>query len=128
VATLQASSSGRTVLPDAAVNHQEKTGVLFFYGYIRIPGDGNYTFYLTADTRTFLRVHDAQAIDEDFGYEGGTERKASMFLKAGLHPFRLYYICQEQGNPLLDFKWSGPGISKQNIPQNILFRKKEKKR
>jgi arylsulfatase A-like enzyme len=99
-------------------------GMLYFQGYVRVPRDGDYTFYLTAGTRAFLRIHDAQLIDEDFGYVSGTWRKASIRLKAGLHPFRLYERLRRGVKPSLQISWSGPGIPRESLPDRVLYRNK----
>ncbi len=127
IVTLTPIAKGHAAKPAADVTSKNNNGLLFFEGYMQIPADGKYTFYLTSNTKTFLRIHEAQVIDEDFGYKGGTEGNASILLKAGLHPFRLYYQVQDKDNSLMNFEWSGPGISKQHIPQNIFFRKKNEK-
>ena len=127
VATLKAEASGKASQPELHAVHQDKNGMLFFYGYIRVPEDGKYTFYMKARTKAFLRIHDAQVIDEDHGYQGGTEKKASVFLQAGLHPFRLYYDNKKNSGPLLDFEWSGPGIARQKIESRYFFSNKKQR-
>jgi len=42
-------------------------------------------------------------------------------LKAGMHPFRLYYTMKEDQKAMLDFEWSGPDFEKQAISPTILF-------
>lgn len=103
---------------------KDKTGagdLVVFEGYIKVPADGQYDFYLTAGSSAFLRIHDMQLIDADFGYKPGTEKQASVFLKAGLHPFRL--LCYRKGDnqPSISFKWNGPGIQKQSIDAKAFF-------
>ncbi len=99
-----------------------KNNLILFDGYIKIPKDGEYTFYLASGGKAFLRVHDAQIIDEDFGYVRATEKNASILLKAGLHPFKLFYEPDNVGKPLLDFEWSGPGFTKEKISKDVFFR------
>jgi hypothetical protein len=72
-----------------------------------------------------LRVHDATVIDADYGYFGGSKITGSIKLKAGLHPFRLYYmrIQNKKGNPILNLEWSGPGFETQLIPSSNYYRK-----
>ncbi|MGF7231776.1 hypothetical protein [Arachidicoccus sp.] len=65
-----------------------------------------------------------QIIDADFNYQPGEEKQSKVLLKAGLHPFRLYYYKQKEGKDSLCFKWSGPGLKKQIIAANSFFRKK----
>ena len=38
-----------------------------FEGYITIPADGAYTFYVTDDTGAEMWIHDAHVLDDDFG-------------------------------------------------------------
>ncbi len=94
---------------------------MFFEGYLKVAEEGEYTFYLTADKTAFLRIHDASVIDADFGYESGTERSGKIRLKAGLHPFRLYYTASGEGKSDLQFKWGGNGITKQEIRPEVFY-------
>ena len=96
-------------------------GGMFFNGYLKIPQDGDYTFYLAADTGALLRIHDAVVIDADYGYSGGKEISGSIRLQAGLHPFRLYYAHRKSVTPLLNIFWSGPGLPKGTISSNTFW-------
>ncbi len=121
VETLQPVYRGFSFKPDVNVSKGRHNGILYFDGYIKVPKDGKYTFYLKSDTKAFLRIHDAQLIDADFGYAGGSERNSSILLKAGLHPFSLYYKSEMTGKPSLNFQWSGPNIEKQPVPNTAFF-------
>lgn len=107
---------------DLSVRTRNDNIGLQFTGYLAVPSDGTYTIYLTADSRAFLRLHDASVIDADFNYIGGTEISASINLKAGRHPLRLGYVRGAGGSPSLSLQWSGPGIAKQTIPVANLVR------
>ena len=91
-----------------------------FEGYITIPADGSYTFYVTDDSGAEMWIHDAHVIDDDFGRTGATVYN-SILLKAGLHPFRLYYR-HATGAASLQLQYSGPGISQQTIPPSLFSR------
>jgi arylsulfatase A-like enzyme len=119
---LTASSNGTTNRPTIAVRPRDNNFGLLFTGYLFVPTDGDYTFYLSADTGALLRIHDATVIDEDYAYGSGTETSGAIKLKAGLHPFRLYYARQEIGIPTLNFSWSGPGFAKQPVPDSAFRR------
>ena len=67
------SSGGTTNRPTLAVRPRDNGIGLLFSGYLVAPADGDYTFYLSADTGALLRIHDATVIDADYGYLGGTE-------------------------------------------------------
>ena len=114
---------GVTNQPTLAVRPRDDDIGLLFTGYLLTPADGNYTFYLSADTGALLRLHEATVIDADFGYVGGKERNGVIKLKAGLHPFRLYYARRSAGIPAMSFAWSGPGFSKEPVPASAFRRK-----
>lgn len=120
VVTLKPCSIGKAALPAANLLKAEDD-VLYCDGYLRIPQDGDYTFSLNVSGSALLRIHEATIIDADYGYEAGTERSGTIKLKAGLHPFRLYYKNQKCEKPMLNFTWQGPGISIQSVPVNVFY-------
>jgi arylsulfatase A-like enzyme len=89
---------------------------LFYTGYLNVPTDGTYTFYGTADSRAFLRIHDAAVLDADFGYVSGATVSSSINLKAGRHTVRLSYARGTGGTPALSLEWSTASIPRQPIP------------
>jgi arylsulfatase A-like enzyme len=119
---LAPSSSGTAELPDVKVLPRDNDVALLFTGYLEVPADGTYTFHVRADTRAFLRIHEAQIIDADFGYTGGAEKSGAILLKAGKHPFRLSYARGTAGSPALSLDWSGPGVARQPIPATAFLR------
>lgn len=119
---ISATTNGNCIGLDLSVRTRNDNIGLLYTGYLQVPTDGTYTLYLNADGRAFLRLHDAAVIDADHGYTGGTERSASINLKAGRHPLRLGYVRGAGGAPSLSLQWSGPGISKQAIPPSALWR------
>ncbi len=114
VAMLDAAKTGHVAGLDLSVRTRETNYAIAFTGFIRVPTDGDYTFFLNNDDGALFRLHDATVIDDDFTHTGG-EVSASIRLKAGLHPFRLIYRHMT-GNNTLDLRYSGPGISKQPVP------------
>lgn len=121
-ATLKPVASGTESHPDLRHLFRDENAGMFFSGYLAIPRDGDYTFAIAADSGAELRIHDATVIDADYGYQPGTEVSGSIRLRAGLHPFRLYYLRKENGAPALKFSWSGPGIEKEIIPAEVFKR------
>lgn len=114
--------SGSVASPDVSVRSRDNDVGLEFSGYLQVPSDGTYNFYLTTDTGAFVRLHDAQLIDADFGYTGGSEKSSgSIPLKAGYHPIRIHYRHADAASHSLALQWSGPGIAKQAIPNSALF-------
>ncbi len=119
---LTAAASGSCAGIDLTVRTRDNQVGLLYSGYLNVPADGSYTLYLTADSRAFLRLHDASIIDADFGYPGGTELAATVNLKAGKHPLRLGYVRGTGGAPSLSLQWSSATIAKQAIPAANLLR------
>ena len=115
------SASGETTRPDLAVRTRDNNIGIEFKGYLQVPADAAYTFYLTTDTGAFLRLHDMQVLDADFTYTGGTEVSASVNLKAGKHPFTLGYRRLAAGTPALSLSWSSASIAKQVIPDSAFY-------
>lgn len=118
---LTAAASGESTRPAVSVRTRDDNIGLEFKGYLNVPADGAYTFYLTTDTGAFLRLHDMQVLDADFSYTGGAEISASVNLKAGKHPFTLGYRHATTGTPALSLAWSSAGITKQTIPDSAFY-------
>lgn len=119
---LTPETSGTDALPNVADLPRKDNVAMLCSGYIKIPTDGAYTFYVNADSGALLRIHDATVIDADYGYASGTEATGSINLKAGIHPYRLYYARQTGGTPLLALGWSSTSIVKQAVPATAFFR------
>lgn len=115
---MTASASGRMPRPDAGARELAGASGVLFTGCLEVPGAGDYTFFLTADAGAEFRLHEATVIDADFGYTGGTERSGTIRLAAGVHPFRLSYRRGGSAAPGLKLEWSGPGGSRQPIPDS----------
>ena len=104
----------RTSGLDLAARTRDTDVGLRFSGYINAPTDGQYTFYLTSDGGAQMWLHDAHLLDDDFNHNG-SEVSATIGLKAGLHPLRVFYR-HAAGPRRLDLQYSGPGLAKQVAP------------
>jgi arylsulfatase A-like enzyme len=122
VTALTAVRTGEARRPDAGVFKRSAPEVLLFEGYLRIPKDGEYTFFLRTHAGALLRIHEATVIDADYKYTSGTDAQGKMLLKKGLHPFRLYCSTDAKAQPSLDLQWQGPGISRQQISADVFCR------
>lgn len=122
----QPAAHGVAPSPSVKMNGPRKRGVELT-GYVKIPADGEYAFYLSTDankgSKAFVRLHGMELIDADRTYEPGTEissdlgdRKNPVYLKAGLHPIRISYVGNAGPASRLVLKWEGPGLPKQEIP------------
>lgn len=90
-----------------------------YSGFIKVPQDGIYRFYLKSNDGSRLYIHDKELIENDANH-GAVEEPGSIALKAGYHPIMVKYM-QCGGGKALQVSWSGPGMEKQEIPEKVLF-------
>lgn len=119
--TLKASKEGVAEFPKANIGIEKACDAQYFEGFIKVPEDGWYTFYLTANGSGLLRIHDAVVIDAGQDYFANSPKSGSIQLKAGLHPFRLYYVKGKNGKPAIDLEWSATEITRESIPASIFY-------
>jgi hypothetical protein len=86
---------------------------LLFEGYIDIPRDGVYSFFLRDDARSRL------IIDGEFITAGRGEGAGHVPLRTGKHRFLLRSLHEEPRTSSL--RWSGPGFVEQPIPAEAFF-------
>jgi alpha-L-fucosidase len=90
-----------------------------FSGFIRVPKDGGYAFFLSSDDGSRLFIGDDLVVDND-GLHGMQERRGVAALAAGLHPIRIGFFNRTGGEGLT-VSWQGPDFSKQPIPAGAFF-------
>ncbi|UYZ63637.1 sugar-binding protein [Hymenobacter weizhouensis] len=90
-------------------------------GYVDVPQEGIYTFYLASDDGSKLYIGDTQVVDNDSSHNASREKSGSIALKAGRHRLTVAYF---DGNfdETLHVRWAGPGITKQALPAAALYR------
>ena len=95
----------------APASRKEAIG-LVFEGLLRIPADGDYTFFVTAKDGSRLVV----AGDEIARRAGTGEHtyEARVALKTSVVPIRFEYFHRE-GDPKLEIAWSGPGFERRSL-------------
>lgn len=116
--TMTPSARGIARQPELAAVPIDKSNGVLFVGLLNVPAPGEYTFYVTSDGPNFLRIHDCQVVDGDFGHAAGATSEGRILLAKGLHPFRLYYARQggAAAPAQLEFQCSGPGLTRQTVP------------
>ena len=85
-----------------------------YRGYIDVPQDGIYTFYLTSDDGSFLKIADRETVNND-GLHSAIEKSGQVALKKGLQPFALDFI-EGGGGFFLRLRYSVNGGSPHDIP------------
>ncbi len=92
---------------------------LLFDGYIRVPEDGIYKFYLTSDDGSILWIDGKKVVDND-GTHGAREAGGEVPLQAGLHSFRVGYFQTVTGLALR-VQWEGPFFGKKMLEEDVLW-------
>jgi predicted alpha-1,2-mannosidase len=90
-----------------------------YSGFIKVPKDGIYTFYLKSNDGSRLFIHGEELIENDAKH-GAVEEPGSVALKAGYHPIMVKYMQCGGGKSLL-VSWSEPGMTKHEIQEKELF-------
>ena len=91
----------------------EKYGV-HLRGYITVPHDALYTFYLACDDGGKLRIDGELVVDHD-GQHDATEKAGQVALRSGYHTVDLVFF-QALGGVALNLSVSAPRTPKQDVP------------
>lgn len=104
--------------PDASLSGD--TFSVRWTGWVQIPSSGAWTFYVTADDGVRLWVNGQLLVDQ-WKDQGATEYSAPLSLTGGSKvDIRLEYY-ENGGSATVQLRWSGPGVTKQIIPQEYLY-------
>ena len=115
---VKSGSTGKFDLSSAPSNTQIG---LRFSGFIEVPQAGVYSFYVKSDDGTRLYIIEREIVNNDGTHGDEIEVKGSIRLEPGRHRIRLDFF--QSGGPLgLWVGYSGPGITKQTIPEKVLYR------
>jgi cytochrome c peroxidase len=91
-----------------------------FKGFINLPTDGTYTFYTNSDDGSKLYIGNTEVVNND-GLHGNVQQSGQIGLKAGKHAVSVDFF-EKTGGEVLEVRFQGPGINKQLIPNNALYR------
>ena len=103
------------ILPDVAIpaNPPGAFG-LQFRGFIDVPETAIYSFFLTSDDGSQLRIADRLVVDND-GAHSSKEKSGQVALAKGVHRFALDYM-DLGGGGMLDLKYSKNNEAPQPVP------------
>lgn len=88
-------------------------------GFIDIPEDGNWTFFLNSDDGSEFWM-DGVSLVQNHGTHGMVEKSSYLNLTAGLHDFRVEFF-QGGGPHGLILSWQGPNTTKAAIPASAFY-------
>ncbi|WP_373511281.1 sulfatase-like hydrolase/transferase, partial [Persicitalea sp.] len=100
-----------------------KEGMICQMGYLKIPKDGTYQFSMDGNGSYVLKLHDALVLDRSYPDDPRLKLpiSATVQMKAGYHPFKIFYHQTGNGKPALDWTWQTDGVAQQAIPASALF-------
>jgi len=101
------------------IETREDHYAISFTGYIKIPKEGEYTFYTKSDDGSMLYIGGELVVDND-GSHAVKEEYGTINLKAAKYPVKLEYLEDWSGQSL-EVSFNGPGIEKQLVPASLLF-------
>jgi hypothetical protein len=104
------------VIPE---NNSGENFAVRYNGYIKIPVDGLYTFYINSDDGADLVIDDNLVVDND-GQHAPVELSGTAVLKAGYHQIKVGFF-QAGGGKAFDVSIEGSGLQKQIISTDFLF-------
>jgi len=91
-----------------------------FRGYISVPVDTVYTFYLNSDDGSNLYIDSVHVVKNDSSHSQ-RERVGIVRLKAGFHKIRAYYH-QIGGTQLLTVNYASDLFARTLVPDSVLYR------
>ena len=115
---LTAASNSTVTAISLAPRKREDNYGLRFTGYIDVPSDGTYTFFVTSDDGARLTVAGAAVVDDGTSHAPSTKSGRIQFAK-GRYPLDLVYY-QIGGAAQLSVEVEGPGLLRQQIPADWL--------
>jgi alpha-L-arabinofuranosidase len=113
---MRSGTIGQFGIPDE--NSNENFAVRLS-GYIHIPADGIYTFFVNSDDGADIVIDGGLIADND-GRHAPQERSGTIVLKKGFHEIRVGFF-QAGGGKVVDVSIEGPGLQKQLVPAKMLF-------
>lgn len=117
--TLAPAKNGSTSNITLAPRTRNDSFAFRFTGFIAVPADGVYTFYITSDDGSRLLVGTDVVVKND-GAHSAREASGQIGLKAGKHAVAIEYF-ERTGRETLIVQYGGAGIAKQPVPDAAWF-------
>jgi len=120
--TLTPYKTGSQNAIDLSAKNSATQYAFVYTGYINVPYDGQYNFYVSSDDGSKFYIGNTLVVSNDgLHTNGAVEQTGTIGLKAGLHSFTLNYF-QNSGNDSLAFSYELAGqIAKQQVPASALY-------
>lgn len=111
--------SGKVPSVSASPKDLNENYAFIFKGYLKIPEDGSYTFYLSSNDGSRFYLNNKLAINND-GAHGNREESVSLSLQKGYHQIKILYY-QLGGGSNLKMEWSSDHFKRKEISSSVFF-------
>jgi hypothetical protein len=119
--TIEFRSTGPTFPGTKLDNHF----AIRWTGVIKVPQDGEYTFFLESDDGSRLLI-DGKLVVDNGGLHEMQEQSGKVELKAGEHKLRIdYYENENDGGAGCVLSWKSKDLARAVVPESALFHKAE---
>ena len=98
---------------------REEGYALRFMGLVEVPATGVWTFHLTSDDGSVLRIDGDLVVDND-GLHSATTRSGRVALERGLHRIEVGFF-EAGGQDDVVLEWTGPETPRQSVPTAAFF-------
>ena len=111
--TLKPKTSGQSSGFDVGASPRKDNFALRFRGFVHIPTDGDYQFFLGSDDGSRLLVDGKEVVDAD-GIHPHTVKEGRAKLTRGVHPVEVQYF-EQGGEETLTVEFQGPKQPRQPL-------------
>ncbi|MGE0144438.1 MAG: PA14 domain-containing protein [Planctomycetota bacterium] len=115
---LTPASTGYATAVDVAKRTRNDHFALRFRGFLDVPADGEWRFWLGSDDSSWLWL-DGELVVRNEGIAPYRERNAKRKLTRGMHRIEVVFT-EAEGGEQLDLQWAGPGTSRRDVPAAVL--------
>lgn len=116
---ITANKKGTTSNFELSERKRDDYFAFLFHGFIKIEESGTYTFYTSSDDGSKLYIDNKEVVNND-GRHALAEKSGQIYLSQGMHPIKVSFF-EYKGKENLLVKYAGPGLTKQLIPDQVLF-------
>lgn len=107
------SRSGK--ITNLAQQKLKRNGMMVYEGFINVPETANYTLTLKTSSKAIVKLHQALAIDADYGYVPNSKVRYTTVLEKGLHPIKIYRLQKENEDLDVDLTLTSDQVKLKHI-------------
>ncbi len=115
VVNLQPHLSGNILKLSEVKLKNKDEGIIYYEGFFNAKTEGEYEFNLSTGLPLIMKMYEINIFNQDFSFKKGKTYHTTIYLKKGLHPFRVYARKMQGEKPLFSIFYRSPGL-KPTVP------------